>query len=96
MFVSQVKNFVVSSTLRPQSFTEKYSKAATAHKIRQDYKIFKKGRFITGVLSAYVEVDLPDWSSVIPCESKFSSLKILCACGTFKKLVTSFGDHRRI
>jgi hypothetical protein len=41
-FVSRVKKFVVSSTLRPQVFTGKYSKAANPRKIREKHKILKK------------------------------------------------------
>jgi len=40
MFVSHVKKFAISSTLRPKLFAGKYSKAAIAHKIRHEHKIY--------------------------------------------------------
>jgi hypothetical protein len=39
---------VASPTLRPQLFTGKYSKAAIAHKIKQEHKILKKKAFQFG------------------------------------------------
>jgi hypothetical protein len=73
--------------LQPQLFTGKYSRAAIVHKIRQAHNIFKKKKaFEYGRVIGLCSGGLPDWSTVILCESKFSSLEIPCACGTLRNM----------